>query len=237
MPKPTSTPAQCGGVGYSPRERGPRRRSRSRQGVEKESGMRRRRATWLVTGAAALLCARIRTDRSSRAAQPGNRGRERSHATRLRLCRLNPRTRLGGGRLRHRSGRREGSIALDVMRPAATGSGFKAPVIMDASPYYSTLGRGNEAESAQTGTATACSTAGRSSTTTTSCPAATPSSSSTWSARATRQAVPSRAAGRPPERRRRHRLAERSEEGLRQERQRGRRRLAQRPDGDDREVV
>ena len=41
----------------------------------------------------------------------------------------------------------------------------------------------------------------------------------------------------PPERRRRHRLAERSEEGLRQERQRGRRRLAQRPDGDDREVV
>jgi X-Pro dipeptidyl-peptidase len=37
-------------------------------------------------------------------------------------------------------------IALDIMRPAATATGFKAPVIMDASPYYSTLGRGNEAE-------------------------------------------------------------------------------------------
>jgi X-Pro dipeptidyl-peptidase len=42
-------------------------------------------------------------------------------------------------------------IALDVMRPAATGLGFKAPVIMDASPYYSTLGRGNEAELKQDG--------------------------------------------------------------------------------------
>ncbi len=37
-------------------------------------------------------------------------------------------------------------IALDIMRPAATADGLRAPVIMDASPYYSTLGRGNEAE-------------------------------------------------------------------------------------------
>ena len=37
-------------------------------------------------------------------------------------------------------------IALDIMRPAATAFGLEAPVIMDASPYYSTLGRGNEAE-------------------------------------------------------------------------------------------
>jgi X-Pro dipeptidyl-peptidase len=37
-------------------------------------------------------------------------------------------------------------IALDIMRPAATATGYQAPVIMDASPYYSTLGRGNEAE-------------------------------------------------------------------------------------------
>ncbi len=37
-------------------------------------------------------------------------------------------------------------IALDIMRPAATATGYKAPVIMDASPYYSTLGRGNESE-------------------------------------------------------------------------------------------
>ena len=37
-------------------------------------------------------------------------------------------------------------IALDIMRPAASASGLKVPVIMDASPYYSTLGRGNESE-------------------------------------------------------------------------------------------
>jgi X-Pro dipeptidyl-peptidase len=37
-------------------------------------------------------------------------------------------------------------IAMDVMRPAATAYGYRAPVIMDASPYYSTLGRGNESE-------------------------------------------------------------------------------------------
>jgi X-Pro dipeptidyl-peptidase len=37
-------------------------------------------------------------------------------------------------------------IALDIMRPAASESGLKVPVIMDASPYYSTLGRGNESE-------------------------------------------------------------------------------------------
>jgi X-Pro dipeptidyl-peptidase len=37
-------------------------------------------------------------------------------------------------------------IALDIIRPAASGPGLKVPVIMDASPYYSTLGRGNEGE-------------------------------------------------------------------------------------------
>jgi X-Pro dipeptidyl-peptidase len=38
-------------------------------------------------------------------------------------------------------------IAMDIMRPVASETdGLKAPVIMDASPYYSTLGRGNEAE-------------------------------------------------------------------------------------------
>ena len=39
------------------------------------------------------------------------------------------------------------TIAMDIIRPKATETdGLKAPVIMDASPYYSTLGRGNEAE-------------------------------------------------------------------------------------------
>ncbi|GIG88203.1 CocE/NonD family hydrolase [Plantactinospora endophytica] len=37
-------------------------------------------------------------------------------------------------------------IAFDVMRPKATADGLKVPVIMDASPYYSTLCRGNESE-------------------------------------------------------------------------------------------
>ncbi|MDA0159296.1 CocE/NonD family hydrolase [Solirubrobacter ginsenosidimutans] len=37
-------------------------------------------------------------------------------------------------------------IAVDIIRPAETNNGLKAPVIMDASPYYSTLGRGNESQ-------------------------------------------------------------------------------------------
>ena len=37
-------------------------------------------------------------------------------------------------------------IALDIMRPAQSDQSLKVPVIMDASPYYSTLGRGNESE-------------------------------------------------------------------------------------------
>src|SRR3954469_1103785 len=37
-------------------------------------------------------------------------------------------------------------IAVDIIRPAETNNGLKAPVIMNASPYYSTLGRGNESQ-------------------------------------------------------------------------------------------
>src|SRR6201991_159664 len=37
-------------------------------------------------------------------------------------------------------------VAVDIMRPAGTEQGLKAPVIMDDSPYYSTLGRGNESQ-------------------------------------------------------------------------------------------
>jgi X-Pro dipeptidyl-peptidase len=37
-------------------------------------------------------------------------------------------------------------IAFDLMRPKATADGLKVPVIMDASPYYSTVCRGNESE-------------------------------------------------------------------------------------------
>jgi X-Pro dipeptidyl-peptidase len=37
-------------------------------------------------------------------------------------------------------------IAVDIMRPAESDAGLDVPVIIDASPYYTTLGRGNESE-------------------------------------------------------------------------------------------
>ena len=37
-------------------------------------------------------------------------------------------------------------VAADIIRPAATAQGLKVPVIIDDSPYYSTLCRGNESE-------------------------------------------------------------------------------------------
>ncbi|WFE30395.1 CocE/NonD family hydrolase [Solwaraspora sp. WMMD791] len=40
-------------------------------------------------------------------------------------------------------------IAFDVIRPAATEEGLRVPVIMDASPYYTTLCRGNDAQCKQ----------------------------------------------------------------------------------------
>jgi X-Pro dipeptidyl-peptidase len=44
---------------------------------------------------------------------------------------------------------RDGSndvVAVDLIRPAATEEGLDVPVIIDNSPYYTTLGRGNEGE-------------------------------------------------------------------------------------------
>jgi X-Pro dipeptidyl-peptidase len=38
------------------------------------------------------------------------------------------------------------TITLDIIRPKESDAGLDVPVIMDASPYYTTLGRGNEAE-------------------------------------------------------------------------------------------
>ena len=37
-------------------------------------------------------------------------------------------------------------IAVDIIRPKETESKLKVPVIMDASPYYESMGRGNESE-------------------------------------------------------------------------------------------
>src|SRR5699024_8519304 len=36
--------------------------------------------------------------------------------------------------------------AIDIMRPKETEGDLKVPVIMDASPYYESIGRGNESE-------------------------------------------------------------------------------------------
>src|SRR5918995_3881688 len=36
--------------------------------------------------------------------------------------------------------------AIDIMRPKATNEGLKAPAIIDPSPYYTTVGRGNESQ-------------------------------------------------------------------------------------------
>ena len=40
-------------------------------------------------------------------------------------------------------------VAMDIIRPAATADGLKVPVVMDASPYYTTLCRGNDSECIQ----------------------------------------------------------------------------------------
>ena len=37
-------------------------------------------------------------------------------------------------------------IAVDIIRPKETESNLKVPIIMDASPYYESMGRGNESE-------------------------------------------------------------------------------------------
>ena len=36
--------------------------------------------------------------------------------------------------------------AIDIIRPAETNAGLKAPAIIDPSPYYTTLGRGHEGQ-------------------------------------------------------------------------------------------
>ena len=38
------------------------------------------------------------------------------------------------------------NVAADIVRPAETAQGMKVPAIIDASPYYTSIGRGNEGE-------------------------------------------------------------------------------------------
>ena len=37
-------------------------------------------------------------------------------------------------------------VAMDIIRPQASNEGLRVPVVMDASPYYSTVCRGNDSE-------------------------------------------------------------------------------------------
>src|SRR3954464_1651945 len=37
-------------------------------------------------------------------------------------------------------------VAIDIVRPAGSGAGLKVPAIIDPSPYYTSVGRGNETE-------------------------------------------------------------------------------------------
>jgi len=109
--------------------------------------MKTRRATWLACGAAAVLC--VLAAAPTTAAAPQNPGIVVENgvtqpafgyadAVRERVwVESDFDTDMNGVADR---------IALDIMRPAASESGLDVPVIMDASPYYSTLGRGNESE-------------------------------------------------------------------------------------------
>lgn len=109
--------------------------------------MRSRRAAWLALGAVAVLCVLVTAPPAAAAPQnPGvvvENGVTQTvfgytDAIRERVwVEADFDTDLDGAKDR---------IALDIMRPAASELSLKAPVIMDASPYYSTLGRGNESE-------------------------------------------------------------------------------------------
>ena len=76
-------------------------------------------------------------------------------------------------------------VATDIVRPRRPPPG-KVPVIIDASPYYTSLGRGNESSASPYDSA-GVPTSSRCSTTTTSCRAAT---RSCWSASAGRPGPP-----------------------------------------------
>ena len=116
------------------------------------------------------------------AAEAGHRRPGRRDPAGLRLRRRDPRAALRRLHLRQRHRRPARHHRVRHHAAEATRHGLKVPVIMDASPYYSTSAAATSPSARPTSTATACSTSGRCSTTTTSCRAATRSSCSTWSA-------------------------------------------------------
>ena len=80
-------------------------------------------------------------------------------------------------------------VAADIIRPSELDGVAKVPVIMEASPYYSCCGRGNELQVKQYDAARRADRISRCSSTTTSCRAATPSCWSIWPAPTGRRAA------------------------------------------------
>ena len=147
----------------------------------------------VMAAAVAIAVAALGTASVAAAGQsPVDRRRGRGDAAGVRLRGRDPRARVGRSRLRHRPGRCE---RQDRPRHHAPGGhrdrATRCPVIMDASPYYTTLGRGQRVRAHRRHRRRRhASTSGRSSTTTTSCRAATPSCSCTWSGTANSTGCP-----------------------------------------------
>jgi X-Pro dipeptidyl-peptidase len=109
--------------------------------------MTRRRVTWLVTGAAAVLA--VFVSPPTAAAAPQNSGVVVENGVTQPVFgyadAIRERVWVEADFDTDADGAND-RIALDIIRPPASDLSLKAPVIMDASPYYSTLGRGNESE-------------------------------------------------------------------------------------------
>ena len=127
---------------------------------------------------------------------------------------------------------------MDIIRPAATADGLEVPVVMDASPYYTTLGRGNESRAdpgrrqrrAERQVAAVLRQLLR--------PARLRRRAAAHGRHRLLERLPDhRRHARQPEREARHRLAQRPRARLRQGREPRHRRLAQRQDRHDRQVV
>ena len=109
--------------------------------------MKRRRATWLAIAAAAVPC--VLAAAPTAAAAPQNPGIVVENGVTQPVFgyadAVRERVWVESGFDTDLDGVPD-RIALDIMRPAASELDLDVPVIMDASPYYSTLGRGNESE-------------------------------------------------------------------------------------------
>ena len=126
----------CARAGNQPRE------LRVRQAAAHGRARRRRPRPGAARRAAGGAARRRRRRRAARA---GRRGRRDAAGVRLR--RRDPPARLGPDRVRHRR-RRDERPHLGRHHPAEGDrpTGLKVPIIMDASPYYDTVCRGNEGE-------------------------------------------------------------------------------------------